>query len=211
MIVKNSCFIVLALFLFGCSTVKPIERFSEPKNIRLEFKSGISAKRAMEIIEYDLGSATGIKDKARFNQTKDIRVPRPDLVLGKEVFKDCISETNCVVTFVFHKGQYLGETKRYDTVNDRLVATSGNPKITGEATTKQTIKIPVVMSKSTSGNTVASVYIDGKVEYKKYEGVFGLTNIISGKTYSPLLSSDEVTGVIERFKKISPPEAILLQ
>lgn len=161
----------------------------------------------MEFIEFDLKAATGIKDKQRYNQTTDVRVPKPDLVLGKVVSKECSSEKSCTFTFVFHKGQVLGETKQYNQ-STGLLENASKHTYKNEATTTQTISIPVELVETNSGSLKASIYIDGIVKTQKYEGLFGLTNIISGSTYSPLLKEKDIVRILNTMAKIAPAGSV---
>lgn len=210
---NKKCFAAFIAFTLitvsGCSSnkIKPIASYSEPHTAQIIFNSGFTAERAMELIEFDLKAATGIKDKQRYNQTTDVRVPRPDLVLGKVVSKECSSEASCTFTFVFHKGQVLGETKQYNQ-STGLLENASKHTYKKEATTTQTIIIPVELIETNGGGLKANIYIDGTVKTQKYEGLFGLTNIISGSTYSPLLKEKDIVRILNAMAKIAPAGSV---
>ena len=201
--------IIVLLFLTifsGCSSnsVKPIENHIDPQDLVLIYELDYTPEKIVSNIRDNLSAATAIKNKDRYRQTKDPRVPRPDLVLGKEVFTECSSPEACIITFVFHKGQFLGETKVYNSSTGTLGSTSKSPKITGEATTKQIIKVPVKITSTLDEKLKATLSFSGTVETEKYQVLFGLGNVISGSTYAPLLDDYEIINIYNAMVKILP-------
>lgn len=200
--------VIAMISLSACSSnsIKPVASYVEPQINTVTFESGISEKLAMKLVGFFLEGATGIKDKQRYNQTKDIRVPRPDLVLGKVISKVCSSEKSCVFTIVFHKGQFNGETKRYNSASERLESASKST-YKEEATTTQTITIPVEISGTNGKKLQVSIHLDGIVKTEKYEALFGLTNFISGSTYSPLLNEKDIVRIFNAMARTAPPKS----
>lgn len=197
---------IILISITGCSslnTVKPVASYTDPRSVNLVFSSDYNAEQVMAIIESSLGHATMVKDKQRYNRTTDIRVPRPDALLGKEVSKECESAYSCTIKLVFHRGQITGETKVYNDSSKSLTSASSHA-YKSAATTTQTILVPVKITETTDKSLKVNMFFDGIVKSKKYETLFGLSNILSGSVYDPFLSDEKIVEIYEAMAKISP-------